>query len=543
MNKKSYIIIVLSLIGLSQSVSAQQINTMYFMRDNSLRHKLNPAFQPESKFYIGFPLLSSIQIGAGNNSLSFSDIYRGQVVDGRKQTISFLHPEAKNGVEDFLDAWKKNLRVNSELNISLLSFGFKSKKSYYTVDFSYRTDVQAIIPKAIPTIFFEGVKDDDQVTSFDLHNLNLSASAYTELALGYSYEYDKDWTFGGKFKFLSGMGNIQTDFQDISLKVSKERWILEGNSSVTASFPGITVESNEDASIAGIEMGEDMTVGRYLKPSGYGVGFDLGATYKLLENLQFSASIIDFGFIHWSKNISKIKKEGDFVFDGIVYDINNDTIDYWEKYADMLDGMFVKDDDISGYTKFLTTKVFLGAEYSILEDRIGFGLLSKSYITNKKIFEELTVSTNFRPFYPLSVTISYSLLDAKWSNLGFGLNLNAGPVNLFFLADNIPLRFAKGEGMLIPTKTKRANFSFGLNFVFGKRDPNRTKVNIQEEPEIIKESPLEEEHNIQEEPEIQEKLDAPVEPGIPQEETELMPESEIKNDTNGENKTESLPEN
>jgi hypothetical protein len=524
MKKTTNIIILLSLAGLFQYVSAQQINTLYFIKSNPLRHNLNPAFQPEYRFYVGFPGLTSIEVGAGNNSLTFSDIYRGQVVDGKKQTISFLHPEAENGIPDFLDAWRKNLWVNSNIDLGLITFGFKSNDLYFTFDLSLKTDIQAVIPKAIPTVFFEGVKDDDAVTSFNLSKLDLSASVYSELALGCSYEYDEAWNFGGRIKFLTGLANIKTDFQDLSLKISKEKWILEGNGFVSASIPGLVIETNEDASIDDMEFNDDLDFIQYIKPSGYGLGFDLGATYNLLDNLQFSASVLDFGFIRWHKNINRVKKEGDFVFEGIKYDINNDTIDYWEEYADMLEDMFVKDNNISAYTDFLTTKVLLGAEYGILDDKISFGLLSKSYITTKKIFEELTVSANFRPFNPLSATVSYSLLDGRWSNLGFGLNLNAGPVNLFFLADNIPLRFAKGDGILIPTETKKANFSFGLNFVFCKK--NKVNPEMQDGVEIMCENPERTDLlNIEEETELEEIMEMMNEKTP--EETDIQKQEEI----------------
>ena len=36
--------------------------------------------------------------------------------------------------------------------------------------------------------------------------------------------------------------------------------------------------------------------------SGFGFGIDLGASYKILNNLTVSAAILDLGFINWSKS-------------------------------------------------------------------------------------------------------------------------------------------------------------------------------------------------------------------------------------------------
>ena len=40
--------------------------------------------------------------------------------------------------------------------------------------------------------------------------------------------------------------------------------------------------------------------------AGYGFGIDLGASYKIMDNLTVSASILDLGFISWSKSSTQI---------------------------------------------------------------------------------------------------------------------------------------------------------------------------------------------------------------------------------------------
>ena len=55
-------------------VTPQQVNTMYFMDNVPYRNKLNPAFQPISNFYLGFPVFGYTQFGIGNNSLSMMEV-------------------------------------------------------------------------------------------------------------------------------------------------------------------------------------------------------------------------------------------------------------------------------------------------------------------------------------------------------------------------------------------------------------------------------------------------------------------------------------
>lgn len=42
--------------------------------------------------------------------------------------------------------------------------------------------------------------------------------------------------------------------------------------------------------------------------AGYGFGIDLGASYKILDNLTVSASVLDLGFISWSKSSTKSRQ-------------------------------------------------------------------------------------------------------------------------------------------------------------------------------------------------------------------------------------------
>ncbi|MDR1729184.1 MAG: DUF5723 family protein [Prevotellaceae bacterium] len=464
MKRIAIILTLCSIIGTGKNIFGQQATVMYFMKDNPLQHNFNPAFQPERNFYFGFPVLSSLNISAGNNSLIFADVFYGRTIDGKKQTVSFLHPEVKGGVDNFLNSLRKNTRFYAEFSATLLSFGLRHNKSYYTFDVSTRAEGQFMLPESVPALFFRGVEDKEGETEFNLRSLSFSATAYTQIALGSSYNYDKQWNFGAKLKILLGHANLDGYCGDMSLKVSKERWLLQGESSLYGTVPGLEFKKKDDYTFDGMSFDG----GNKSLFSGVGLAGDLGATFNFFESLRFSASVVDIGFIHWNKNIHKTNKENDFEFEGITYDINNDSIDYWEEYRNMLEGMYVVERDPKSYSTMLTAKIYAGAEYSILKDRLGFGLLSKTYIAKKEWFQDFIVSVNYRPFRPLAVSANYSLLNGKWSNIGFGMNVNAGPVNLFVCADNIPLKFAKGGGMMIPTNTKMTSVSFGINFMFGR---------------------------------------------------------------------------
>ena len=111
MKTKKIFLLCLFLLQAVASFS-QFSNTLYFDKYNYRQHKLNPAFQPIGKFYIGFPALSDISVSVGNNRLRFNDIIQNVEIDGVKKPVLFFDKHAKSdGISNFLNRLKYNERV------------------------------------------------------------------------------------------------------------------------------------------------------------------------------------------------------------------------------------------------------------------------------------------------------------------------------------------------------------------------------------------------------------------------------------------------
>ena len=459
-----------------------QTNTQYFMKWNPQQHQLNPAFQPAGKFYIGVPGLSSINFNLGNNNLVFTDVIQNVTVDGKKKTVLFLDKNAKRGsVDDFLDAMGSNTRIFYDHRINLIDFGFKLADGFATFNISNRASTNLLLPKAIPELALKGIEEGEKF-KMKGNDFAVDLTAYTELGLGYSRALNDKLNVGAKFKILYGHGNVHTNFSDVTITGNETMWELKGDGDVRAAIPGIRIYENELSQIDSMTFDEDLKTRDFTRPKGFGFAVDLGATYKVLPELTVSASVLDLGFIHWTRSLNRFVKKGDFVWDGITFDINDDTTDYGIKYQEMFDEMFNVDHKPSSYSTWLNSKFLLGGEYSLWNDRLGLGLLAKGQFYRGKLYGNGTASVNFRPWKQLSATVAYGLFDGEWNNLGAGLNLNAGPVNLFCSVDNIPFRYAKGDGALIPSNTEKVQVSLGMNLFFGYT-PKKEKKKKQKEPE------------------------------------------------------------
>ncbi|HOI27269.1 MAG TPA: DUF5723 family protein [Paludibacteraceae bacterium] len=494
--KKRVLYILLSLLSFgATTVFGQGASTLYFMEKNPLRHNLNPAFQPyDTKFYIGMPGFSSLNFSLGNNCLAFEDVFQGKTINGKKETVSFLSKKADNGIDGFLDAMHDNLYIYSDFNLQLINFGFRIKqRSYVTFSLSTKTDVQFNIPKSLAEIIFVGNGDIDATKTYHIDDLAFNALVYSEAAVGYSYNLNDKLNLGAKLKLLLGHSSLHTDFDDLTLTMNKDQWVMSGDGRIDISTPGIKLLKDEDGSLKDIEYNEDdVKFADYAKIAGLGVGVDLGATYRLLPELQFSASVIDLGFIRWRDNLHGLKQKTDFTFNGVVYDIKDrDTVDYGKEYEEIFNNMYTVENDSDPFTSWLTAKVFLGAEYGVWDNKMSFGLLSKTYIHSALLSEELSLSANFKPWRVFSTSLSYSLLDGCWSNFGWGTNFNLGTLNLYAAIDNIPVKFAKGDNFVVPTQARDISFSMGMNFVFGwTKKPKEEKKPEEEMPVSIVEDSI-----------------------------------------------------
>ncbi len=469
--KKSYIKFIL--VGLFALVAiftqAQQLNTLYFMKNIEERYLLNPAFQPNYNVYVGMPIFSAFRTEIGNNAVGFNDIIFTKKINGRDSTITFLHPEAD--VDGFYNSLPNTTRINSDFSLGVLSFGFRFKeKNYFNFGVAQKVSANMFLPKDLFKLMIYGV-DTTNTTVYNFDKMGVKATSYTELAFGYSRQLGEKLTVGGNFKFLIGQANFSSKNESLSLTAGPEQWAFEGNTQLNASIPMLVIPIKDDGSIDWENIDTEDTFKTSSLFGNYGAAIDLGATYKLLPNLQLSAGVTDLGFIRWKKNTVNAGLNGRFEFNGVDYDIDDDMDAKIDSIKTAFEEAFSSNATHDAYTTMLSTRLNIGGEYSILKDKIGFGLLSSTLFTNKTAFEELTASVNFRPAKFFSASFTYTLLGGTYSSLGLGLQGKAGPVNIYFLADQVPLSYATRN--YIPKDLRSFNFQFGIGLAFGNPDKKK----------------------------------------------------------------------
>ncbi len=466
--KKNLIIPFLVFFSCLQMYS-QAPNTMYFMKNVPYRHTLNPSLQPTQDFYLSLPILSYTHLNLSNNSVSLKEIFHN---NNQGNTVYFLNPGGNKN--NFYNALKPVTMFNTDLKINILGAGIRIYDNYITLDISQRLNSQVFVPKDLFKLLLYGTPSIYE-NKYNVSNFAFNAETFTDISFGYSHTLDKRLYLGGKIKLLFGNNNKSFSHSAMNLSANIEQWNLNGNGVLNASggdklevlgdFESIRYTSNGLKSI--------------FTTAGFGAGFDVGMSYRIDQNLTFSASLTDVGFINWSKNATNTKYKLDYNYSGIMTQLSDGQS--LQVLLDSVKTALINAKEVThsekSYNSYLLPKLNIGLEHRFFNDKLSLGLFSTTSIKHQSINEEVTASVNTRHFSWLDATVSTSFFNGRFSNLGAGLGIKTGPLYWFYTMDyigfeNIPIPLQKIDTSLpnitlgAPYNTQAFNFALGVTFAF-----------------------------------------------------------------------------
>lgn len=451
MRHLSIFAIIITGLLLALPVTAQQLRTSYFMEGVSGRTQLNPALHP-NQGYINIPAIGSLHVSALSNTFGVKDIY--EIIDSDDKVLQN---------DNLFSKLKDANRLNVNLNTDIISFGFYKGKGFWTGNIGLRADINASIPKSmleyaryIDNTDLESIINNTGTNRFDIQNQSLNANIYTEIGVGYSRQLNDKLTIGAKAKVLLGVGNLSMQIDKLYIE---EGWVsdyeyhakVQTDAKLDVSMKGLELETdyNDD----GKEYISDIDDFNKFGIAGYGFGFDVGATYQVLNNFTLSAAVLDLGFISWSKSATQSatsntnRDSDDMIGNGDIFDF--DLLEY------------TLEDTRSRSTTLASTMV-LGAEYGFLNNQLSAGLLSTTYFAKPKTLTEITVSGNYRPKSWFNATLSYSFIQSAMKTFGVGMKI--GP--LFIGTDY--MFFGNDSG------SKAVNAYLGISIPLGKNKQNKS---------------------------------------------------------------------
>lgn len=449
------------------SANAQFLRTSYFMEGTHYRQQLNPALTP-TKGYFNLPVIGAVNATVGSTSLGYQDII--DIIDDGDDF--YTKP-------DFMNRLKDNNKLNVNFSTEILSAGWYKGKNFWSFNIGLRTDIGANLTKNMFTFLneMETVEENWRNSNYDISGQQLNINAYTEIGLGLSRQINSRLTVGARVKALLGIGNMELKLNRVAMSANLpsdqqiNQWSSESYwNSMTPSqaaqaaqelkdkfnnyHANLTVGAELKSSFKGLELQEeegkdyvtdfDFDSGK-LGIAGYGFGIDLGASYKILDNLTVSASVLDLGFISWSKSSTKIASANPDPIDikgstyanmvdpnnpntvmNAVNQLQNDAQGYMDRVTngDVLDydmlQLEVSDAKESRKSR-LASILVLGAEYGFFNNKLAVGVLSTTRFVQPDALTELTFSANYRPKSWFNVALSYSAIQSAGKSFGLGL--------------------------------------------------------------------------------------------------------------------------
>ena len=447
------------------NLTAQNKQLLYNFTDIPQSLMTNPGADVKYKWYVGVPFLSGISMNVGSSGFSAYDLFANDGVDFNTKLRSVLSKTTHNDVLSLnqqLELFSGGFRIGTEDNRSYLSFGL-----YQEFDFlSY-------VPQDIATLAIDGNKNY-MGKRFNLADLSAKADLLSVFHIGIHKKIQDNLIVGARAKIYSSIFNASSVdnagyiYTNTSTDSYYEQIVYSNLQLNTSGFAQYNDANN--TSNAGADIKKGILLGGNL-----GLGLDLGLTYYPQSNVQFTASVIDLGYISHTKEVESYSYKGFYNYKGLVPHFNNENAaqaNYQDfKNAIVLDTLHTK------YTTWRPTKFNASAQYSFEEERVVDGSCNCEG-TDPSIFYKSTVgaqlfamTTPKSPLYALTafykrnfsrsfqMKATYTVDSFSFINLGLGMSTKVGPVNFYVLADNL-LSYAD------VSKANSLSFQLGLNVIF-----------------------------------------------------------------------------
>ncbi len=460
MKKISFIIaLVFSLAGYTQ-----QDFLIYGLHDIPQSSYSNPSNRFNGNFFIGLPAISSNYLNLSNSGFAYSDLVKK---DGDSLQLDFESLLKELDDENYLS-------FNSK--VDLLSFGISiGNRSQFILSITENASFRFSYPKDFIQLIYKGNTGFNDNTA-NFNGIGFNMTHYREYGLSFSHQLNEKLRLGLKAKYLYGMENIYSEKTDISLTTDPNTYELTARADITLRTSGIDDDYNK-------AIKDESEADYAFSRNNVGYGVDLGAYYEYSDELSFNASILDLGQISWnSYTKTHANNGGEFSFDGIefsAYGDDTDTSSTFDHVIDSLEEAFELKESTGKYSTPLPTRFYIGANYKLTEQDLFGGLIQSEYFQGS-LRPAFSVNYARKMNKWITLATSYTIINKSYNNLGFGFNLQPGPVQFYVVSDNL-------LGVFRPQHTKHLQVRFGINLVFGTdkskeiRAPYRGVIKQEEE--------------------------------------------------------------
>lgn len=472
---KSSLIVLFVLITFTNSFA--QDNTMYYIDGIPDVTYLNPAKQPYCNIYFATPLLTHSN-AFYNSAFTLEDI----IYNSDESDIPVLMVSSEGDLDKFLNLFEESNNFSIDTKSNLISGGFRINRTYFTLNITYNQNFRFYYPDDFVNLIFTGNQNN---TTYDFTSFGVDTKSYIEYGIGISRKILDNLTIGIRPKLYQGIYAIQSDFEDVSLYTSYEEWRVTAKGDINVALPLVDLPENDEGEFdindsTNSDYFSDELERIFSDPSSLisssfankGFGIDIGIVYTLFQKAELSASIVDLGYINWQEHTRSFSIDGQFTQGPVDIDGISDNDSLFDGILDSISSQMQIEQSTPSFRTSTEPSLYLGGRYYISEN-FDAGLLFHAKFYEDYTRKDLTLSTNFRPSNMLNISFSYSLLDGKYLNFGFGTSLRFGPLLIYTVIDDYSLNryeFAMEDWFFNPSISRDLysfNYRFGITWVLG----------------------------------------------------------------------------
>ena len=444
---------------------------------------LNPGMKMPYQWYAGVPGLSGIAINAGSSGVTVHDIFADDGVD--------INVKIRNNM---LNTMTKRDELSGNFQINLLQGGFRganNTRNFYSFGWYLEGDAIGYWPKDLADLAYDG-NADQLGRRYELEHLKTRSELLSVFHFGINHILNPKITLGARAKLYSAPLFASSSANDGYFVTTEGQRNIFSHTLVadmiarTSGFQAIdtALEGNVDETA---ELTRLMTR-RALLGGDLGLGFDLGFSYDINDAWVVTGSLLDLGLIFHSSDPYNYVFSGSATTEGVEVILPDALIDPddepWEDLVNEIDGMLPLQENTESFISFRPLKLYGSLRHNFGQPLSDVGLRSRDcncydmaagsrrlvQYTNSAGIQMFAINrprgpqTAWTAFYVrrlgrlMAVKATYTADKFTKTNVGLGVNLQAGPIQFYVMADNL-LAYRN------IADSHYASFQIGLNII------------------------------------------------------------------------------
>lgn len=471
-------IVYIALVVVCSVGYAQNKQLMYDFTEIPQSLTINPGAESDFKWYSGVPMLSGISFQAGSSGISVNDLFANDGLDFNDK----VRDRAILGMTS-------SDELSGTYQIEFLNIGFRGRDPdvFYTLGIYNEGDAIGYWFEDYAILAFEG-NANHLNKRFDLGDLKTRGEMLNVFHFGINKKLNNKLTFGVR-------GKIYSSIFDFNSSRNKGYFVTrEGQDNLLRNTLNADMEWRTSGIRAIRDAEKEEALPNTILKRGFfggnlGLGVDLGFTYHLNEQTVVTGSLLDLGLIYHTNDVKTYTLNGNATTEGVEVilpdALTDPDRDFWQDLVDDIEGLIPFESNTKSYISFRPTKLNASLRYNfgkqvqggvdcdcgpnvVSSNRLpkyANGIGGQLYMINRPRGPQMALTAFYHRRFGnvMAVKTTYTVDKFSYTNIGLGVSLQAGPVNLYLLADNLLAYQNLAD-------SHYASFQFGLNIIsWGKK--------------------------------------------------------------------------